>query len=350
MSRRIELKCSPRGMPETRVLLGTGITSGLAEEMGRGSRRRLLVADRQVLDLFPGLDLDTPDVFAVEAGEDSKSLAVLGELLEHMASLELDRGAQVIALGGGSLGDLAGLAASLFLRGVELIMVPTTLLSMVDSSVGGKTAINLPQGKNLVGSFWPASTVWIDPLFLSSLSDGEFLSGMGEVLKAAIGLDPELFATMDQDDFAADPREPERVLSMVEGALRAKVRIVESDPNEGGARRLLNLGHTLGHALERQQDFAIPHGIAVAQGIHHVIDLAAQRGVLDAEAADASRRLLLRYGLPPAERLDWTSLLPFLRRDKKMRDGELGVVLPVARGRCEVHPMSAEAFTGPVAG
>ena len=247
-------------------------------------------------------------------------------------------------VGGGSLGDLGGLAASLWLRGVGLVMVPTTLLSMVDSSVGGKTAVNLPHGKNLVGTFWSAEQVHIDPAFLSTLPESEYRSGLGEVLKIAIGLDAELAAYCEHAADALSARDVTAVDLAVQHALTAKIRVVEADPREGGARRLLNLGHTLGHALEAHSAYTIPHGVTVARGIHHVIDLAERIGHCGAVDAERGRSLLHRFGfaaddLPPA-----TVLRPLLAHDKKRAGQRIHAVLPTGIGRSEVVAMGLDEF------
>jgi 3-dehydroquinate synthase len=267
-------------------------------------------------------------------------------VLVAMAELALDRRATVLAFGGGSIGDLAGLAASLFLRGVRFVQVPTSLLAMVDSSVGGKTAINLPTGKNLVGTFWPAAEVLIDPEFVASLPDAEFRSGMGEVLKTAIGLCAELFALLEAQPNRMLAREPATLGRAIELSVRAKIRVVESDLLERGQRRLLNLGHTLGHALEAASGFTEPHGVAVARGLHFALERAVSRGAIDAASARRCRELLRRYGFEATPLPPWRTLESFLRRDKKTDGRLLHVVLPTGIGQSRIEPMPLDEFIG----
>ena len=251
------LTCKPGDAPPSTVRIGEGV-SDLAIEPDRPGA--FVLADPAVLEHAPRFADGCAGHMTVTGGEDAKTFATLGQVLRRMAQLDLDRGARLIALGGGTIGDLGGLAASLYKRGVELIAVPTTLLAMLDSSVGGKTAVNLPEGKNLIGRIWPASAVLIDPHFLRTLPDAEFTSGLGEAIKMAIGLDAELFELLETQPEAVAAREPEVLEQIILRAVIAKIRVVEEDVHESGPRRLLNLGHTLGHALEMHAESPIPHG------------------------------------------------------------------------------------------
>ncbi|MCC6670432.1 MAG: 3-dehydroquinate synthase [Planctomycetes bacterium] len=336
----IELRCTPAAGPASQILL----ERGLARDAGTLARHvaargtAFLLADPRVLALHGALDGWQGPSLALDAGEGAKTFAALEHVVRAMAAAGLDRGATLVALGGGSLGDLAGLAASIYLRGVDLVQVPTTLLAMVDSSIGGKNAINLPEGKNLVGTVHAARRVLIDPAFLENLPEPEFRSGLGEVLKVALGLDAGLFALLRERRNAVLRRDPDTLVAVIERCVAAKILVVEGDLREQDRRRLLNLGHTLGHALEAHAGFTIPHGTAVARGLHFALDAATRLGVLGAAEAAAAAELLAAYGfactpLPPA-----AELLPFLARDKKCRDGVVTLVLPNGRGTSTLVP------------
>jgi 3-dehydroquinate synthase len=335
----IELRCAPAGLPPSRISIGTGARH-LTAERARDGRSWFAIADRRVAELWP--DALLPRAVGVEllpGGEGAKTVAVLERLLRAMARAGLDRDSGVLALGGGAVGDVAGLAAALYLRGIELVQVPTTLLAMADSSVGGKTAVDLLEGKNLAGAWWPASEVLVDPEFLRTLPDAEVHAGLAEVLKVAIGLDAELFGLCERGRPAILAREPGVIAAILERAIAAKVRIVEQDPRESGPRRLLNLGHTLGHALEAHSGYALSHGAAVGRGLFTALQVGVHLGVLDRAHATRAKALLEAYGfaadpLPPLD-----ALWPFLVRDKKRTGNAVRFVVPTAIGRSEVRPL-----------
>ena len=333
------LRCVPEGAPSTVVHIGVDVAN-LAELATRPGA--FLLADARVLAAHGDRLPFGAGSLALEAGEAVKTFAMLERVLSRMARLGLGRRACLVALGGGSIGDLAGLAAGLFLRGIEFVQVPTTLVAMLDSSVGGKTAINLPEGKNLVGMIWPAGEVRIDVRFLGSLPPSELASGLGEAIKVAIGLDAELFALMEGRREAISTGEPRVMEEVIELAVRAKIRIVEQDPFEAGPRRLLNLGHTLGHALEAHSGWRIPHGVAVARGLHFALDVARQRGTIEAAEARRCRDLLIGYGFAATELPPAPELRPFFARDKKVEDGALHFVLPTAVGASRTERIAVD--------
>lgn len=341
--------CRPSGARATQILVGRGLlpTLGTLVDETCGPERpsgRHWVWDRTLEPLGFAPEVDAEQGTAMEAGEALKSLARVEDLLRILARRQLDRRAELVAVGGGSLGDFAGLAASLYLRGIDVVQVPTTLLAMIDSSVGGKTAVNLPEGKNLVGSVHPPRLVIADMDTLTALPESEFRSGLGEALKMAIGLDRELFELLERDADRVLGRDPDSLREVVVRSIEGKVRVVEADLRESGPRQVLNLGHTWGHALEIHAAFSVPHGVAVARGIHVVLDIARDRGALSNPDHERCRGLLERYGfardpLPPHRELE-----PFLARDKKVRDGDLHLVLPTGVGRCEVAPVPLAAL------
>ena len=230
-----------------------------------------------------------PVVFQVPDGEAYKTLATVGDLYDRFAEARLARSEPVIALGGGVIGDMAGFVAATWLRGVPFVQIPTSLLSMVDASVGGKVAVDLPAGKNLVGAFKQPELVLIDPALLSTLPVGEFRSGLAEVLKAGIINDPALFErlaggrTRDERRERIERRTTSDLVGMIADAVRVKARIVERDPYEMGDRAWLNLGHTFGHALELLSSYTLRHGDAVALGMIAAAEMSAALGYCDAD-------------------------------------------------------------------
>jgi len=340
------LECGGFGMRESRIYIASGLCQDFAARIAGtlAGQRGFLLIDAKVEALHPHLKLESLPGLSLAGGEACKTLQVADRVLSAMAAADLDRDSTLIVVGGGSLGDLGGLVASLFLRGIDLIQVPSSLLSMVDSSVGGKTAVNLKEGKNLVGTFWPAKEVWIDTDLVSSLSATEFRSGMGEVLKIAIGLCPELFALLSAG--IPDLHDSSRLAEIIALSLSAKISVVEDDPRELGSRRLLNLGHSLGHALECASNFTTPHGEAVVQGIFYALDLSEKLGEITSADATACRSLLRSFGYDAAKLPDLEELRGYLQRDKKMRAGQLGAVLPSGRGQSLVRSMSIDEFIG----
>jgi shikimate kinase/3-dehydroquinate synthase len=263
------------------------------------------------------------------AGEAHKTLATVETLYTQFLAAGLDRRSLVVALGGGVVGDVAGFAAATYMRGLPLVQVPTTLLSMVDSSVGGKTGVDLPAGKNLVGAFKQPALVAIDPALLASLPAADFRAGLGEVVKAAVIGDPLLFERMEtgQLDLAW----------LIRQAVAVKVAVVEADPFEQGRRAVLNLGHTFGHAFEVLSDYQLRHGEAIAMGTVVAARLAVELGRCPADVARRIVALLAHLGLPTAApgyepEAVWTAMTA----DKKKQGSRLRFVLPLDIGRVDV--------------
>ncbi len=295
-------------------------------------------------------------VIAIPAGEQSKTPAELVRVLEAMAGLRLTRKDAVIALGGGVVGDLAGLAAALYMRGIRCLQMPTSLLAMVDSSVGGKTAVDLEAGKNLMGVFSQPVGVLIDPEVLRTLPAREIYCGWGEIIKYA-GLDPDVLAAVRQELGSGEDGSglaPLPSVDLIARSIDVKRRIVSEDEKESGARRLLNLGHTAGHAVETASCYALSHGASVAIGMHILTKALVQEGKLPRAMLEDLEALLLKAGLPaslPPELLarpdlDFSTdkLLAIARHDKKSAGSGVNLVLPVAPGRAEVKKVSWEDF------
>ncbi len=274
----------------------------------------------------------------VEEGEAAKTVDAAERLWSAMLAAGGKRDSRLVAFGGGSVGDLAGFAAGCFLRGIAYAQVPTTLLAQVDASIGGKTGVDLPGGKNTVGLFHHPAWVVADTSLLATLPRGELRSGLVEAIKMAALLDAPLFARLEADLDRCLAGDPEALAPVVAGAAAAKVAVVARDPTERGERRLLNYGHTLGHAIEAALAYrGLRHGEAVAYGMLFALRLAERADAAGgspppAGTAARTRALLGRLGLPPLPPLDAASLLPLLRRDKKAREAGLAWVLPSELG------------------
>ncbi len=329
--------------PPYEVVCGAGV---LAEAAHRAAGRSgwAVVIDESLVDLY--LDrLEAPEdvpVLAVPAGEEAKSFTMLEALLELLAEQAFDRGVLLVALGGGAVSDLTGLAASLYMRGVDFLCCPTTLLAQVDASVGGKTAVNLEAGKNLAGTFHQPIGVLADVETLASLPERELRSGLGEVLKTALLGDAALLDVLERDAERILAREPAALAPIVARCVAVKARVVAEDPRESGPRRALNLGHTFGHAIERAAGYgAVPHGEAVAVGIALALELARRLGALaDPALPERARAIAAALGLPTTlaelreagHALAPEALVEAMRVDKKGRGGVPRFVVPVRAG------------------
>jgi 3-dehydroquinate synthase len=269
----------------------------------------------------------TVTLLILPQGERAKSWATVQRLARQLLGGGAHRGTALIALGGGVVGDTTGFLASIYLRGVPLIQVPTTLLAMVDASIGGKTAINLPEGKNLLGTFYQPRLVVIDPEFLATLPPKERLNGLAEVLKAGFIRDRELLSQLSREGLGIF-QHPDELQEVIYRAAHIKAAIVAADSREQDLRRLLNFGHTLGHALEAASGFKLPHGRAVALGMLMALPLSEQLAGLPGEESRWGRELLAGFGysrkLPP---LDRKAVMDALTLDKKRLETGLVFVL-----------------------
>jgi 3-dehydroquinate synthase len=270
-------------------------------------------------------------VVTLPPGESQKALLVASYLYDQLAEARADRKTLVVAVGGGVVGDLAGFVAATWNRGLPLLMVPTTLLAMVDSSVGGKVGINHPRGKNLIGAFHQPVGVWIDTDYLQTLPEREYRSGLAEVVKYGVILDAEFFAYLEEHAPAILAREAECVRHIIARSCRLKADVVERDEREEtGLRAVLNYGHTFAHAFETVGGYgAWLHGEAVAAGMLCASRLAERRGLIGADVTERQLRLLQMFGLPTApEGWPVDELLTTMQRDKKTVAGRLRFVLP----------------------
>lgn len=318
------------------VVVGRGLLDRLGDLLPDlpGAERAIVVCDQAVAELY--LDrtvasLPLPSVhLPIPQGEEAKTLRTAEALYEHLGIQEAHRADPIVALGGGATGDAAGFVAATYMRGVPLVHLPTTLTGQVDAAIGGKTALNLPRGKNLVGAFHQPVAVVADVDCLVTLPGAAFTSGVGEVAKYALAVDPDLLALLEGSTSGILARDPDLLTEVVAACARAKARVVGQDERDTGGRIVLNYGHTLGHAMERVQRFAgISHGEAVATGMMFAAALADSLGVATPGLLGRHRRLLASLGLPhdlpPPDSAE--GLLEAMRMDKKYREGMRFVLL-----------------------
>lgn len=283
-------------------------------------------------------NLPDASVIAVPDGEKYKNMKTLNFILDEMFKLNPDRKSAVIAFGGGVVGDIAGFASSMFLRGVNYIQAPTTLLSMVDSSVGGKTAVNHGSGKNLIGSFYQPKMVWIDTKFLETLPEREYLAGCGEIAKYGYIGGKKIFDFTVENFEKICARDENLCVEAIKKSIEIKAKIVAKDETETGLRALLNFGHTFAHAFEKVYGFGtILHGEAVALGIDCEVKLATRMNLLsknDAKKLNASLKILKKATVP--HKVAASAIYRAMFSDKKKADGKLVFVLPVSAGKCEI--------------
>lgn len=340
----------PRGASS--ILIGAGVAESATAEMAPWLEGRtvFVLSTPTLRRLYPDtvdqwlepaarrVDLEVPD------GEEAKTIDHAARLWQSMLASGGKRDSRLITFGGGTVGDLGGFVAACFLRGIAYAQVPTTLLAQVDASVGGKTAVDMPAGKNTIGAFHHPDWVVVDTRFAATLDPAERRSGLIEVIKMAFLLDPPLLALVERDLESLLAADPGALGPVVAGAVEAKRRIVEADPEEGDRRRLLNFGHTLGHAIESALGYrGLRHGEAVAYGMLFALRLAADRGL---PPGDALRlvRLLGRLGLPDLPSLPSDRLLTLMAGDKKAREDGLVWVLPTRLGEGEMVPLAEDTI------
>ena len=306
--------------------------------------RAFLCADPNVMDILgervtlalasAGLRVQAR---TVPEGETSKSLEVAADLYHWLASERAERAEPLIALGGGCTGDLVGFVAATYARGIPLIQIPTTLLAQIDSSIGGKVAVDLPAGKNLVGAFYPAQRVIIDPDALATLPRPQLIADYAEVIKTAVIFDADLFDLIEASTHRLD--DPTLLAELVERCVRWKAKVVDEDPEDRGIRAILNYGHTIAHAIETVAGYgAYRHGEAVAIGMVGAGRLAQRTGHWSAADLTRQNNLLTAVGLPASfHGIDPAQVLNAMLRDKKVQNGRIRWVLPTTIGRATVN-------------
>lgn len=323
------------------VVTGSGLIASLAPRIqravGRLPRRVFVLTSPEIWALWGKTFLasfaDPPIVLFLPAGEKFKTLSSVERLLREMAAAGGDRGSLLIAFGGGIVGDVGGFLAAIYMRGIACVQVPTTFLAQVDSSVGGKTGVNLPEGKNLVGSFHHPRVVFADIDVLGTLPDRELRAGLMESIKAGIIRDRALVRFMEEhsgDVLGRDPRALEKVIA---ASIRMKAGVVNRDERESGLRMILNLGHTIGHAIEQATRYkALLHGEAVGWGMVAALYLGRRRGTISAVQFERLERLIYLYGPLPPLKVRVASLVAATGADKKNVGGVRRFVLPIGIG------------------
>jgi 3-dehydroquinate synthase len=327
----------------SQVFVGEDFVAGFSDAFASclGKRTTYWIWDEKVFGLWhdrlracgwPGQESDRLILFP--ASEHNKRLASVEKLAERLIHLGADRGSALVAVGGGVTGDVVGFLASIYMRGVPHIQVPTTLLAQVDSSIGGKTGVDLEAGKNLLGAFHQPQVIWMDLRFLETLPPEEFRQGMAEVIKTAMIGDESLWNYLEANAEPLKHRQSEALCHVVAACGMLKAKVVQADEKEAGLRRTLNLGHTVGHALERLSGYQLRHGDAVAMGLVAAAKVAVSLGMLQAEDLVRTEKLCRAWDLPVRipGRFSPEAVLMAMQTDKKVIGGRLHFILPVRIG------------------
>ena len=335
------------------ILIENGILAAIGADLKQRAiaKRYVVVADSYVAELLGGRLMASLAAAGVAAelitfprGEASKHLGTVAELASRLAQLGLDRKDALIALGGGVTGDITGFLAAIYMRGIPFVQIPTTLLAQVDSSVGGKTGVDIPEGKNLVGAFYQPRYVYIDSSVLMSLPVAELLNGLAEVIKYGVIYDAGFFRFLAEQRQAILARDLGVLEEVIARCCEIKGAVVAADEREADLRRILNFGHTLGHAVEAASNYTLAHGLAVGLGMVAACRLAAGKGIFLQDQAEAVCRLIADYGLPteiPAE-FSTGKIKSFLKTDKKTVGGRPFFVLPTEIGKVVITDAVSE--------
>ena len=327
------------------------IKAGLLDEIGADlqkkniAKRYGVIADSHVASLLGNRLMEVLSTAGISAelitfprGEEHKNLATVGGLASKLAQYNFDRQDGLIALGGGVTGDITGFLAASYMRGIPFVQIPTTLLAQVDSSVGGKTGVDIPEGKNLVGAFYQPRCVYIDSRVLKSLPPTELLNGLAEVIKYAVIYDKDFFEFLTQNRQAILDIDLPILESIIHTCCSIKAEVVAADERESDLRRILNYGHTIGHAVEAASDYLLAHGSAVAMGMVAAAELAVAKDMLSLIESDKIRSLIDEYGLPVSipNEYDRQRIKGYLKTDKKAVGGRPFFVLPTSIGRVTI--------------
>lgn len=352
-------------MTETKITVSLGersypiiIRSGLLPDIGSDlparniAKRYGVISDDHVAALYGKTLMNTladagiaAELITFPRGEESKNLQTIATLSSRLAGLGFDRKDGLIALGGGVTGDITGFLASIYMRGIPFVQVPTTLLAQVDSSVGGKTGVDIPEGKNLVGTFYQPRAVYIDTDVLRTLPNDELLGGLAEVIKYGVIADADFFGFLESSRSEIINLDKQIITQMIGRCCEIKAWVVEQDEREGGLRRILNFGHTIGHAIEAASDFQLIHGMAVAMGMCAVSDLAVRANRLEQVHSDRLKALINDFDMPTVipKGLDRERIKGYLKTDKKTVGGRVFYVLPTEIGQVIVTDQVDEA-------
>ncbi len=332
------------------IIIGRNHLSDIGDYVISRGGKVFILSDTNVASIFANTVIDSLvakgydcKLMALEAGEATKNIKSIYPIYSSMLDFNLTRRDLVITLGGGVIGDLGGFVASTYLRGVDFAQVPTSLLAQVDSSVGGKVAVDLPEGKNLVGSFYQPKLVFIDTDVLYDLPDKFYIDGMAEIIKYGCIKDKALFELLEsinsRDEFM------EKVEDIVYTCCDIKRRVVEADERDNGERMLLNFGHTYGHAIEKYYNFSgYTHGQAVAIGMVYITEISERQGQTAAGTSDRIRNILTRYGLPTDDCVKAEKVLRAIKNDKKNLGKKLNVVLLKEIGESYLYATSEDYF------
>ena len=328
------------------VLIGSGLLADAGECLGEivGNRRVFVVTAPSIRQRWSKPLLQSlvkagihAQLLEMQDGEPSKRLATLEKLAEKLVKAGADRGILLIALGGGVVGDVTGFLASIYMRGVDVIQAPTTVLAQVDAAIGGKTGVNLQSGKNLLGTFHQPRAVLIDPAVLATLPAREYRAGLYESLKCGIIGDPGLFRMFEDRRRELLDRDTAVVEKVIADSVRLKASVVSADEREGGLRQVLNLGHTIGHAIEAETRYVqLLHGEAVAWGMIAATHIALSTGKLDSVTAGRITSTILSLGRLPRMKIQTASIVKRLYSDKKTRQGVVHFILPRDIGKVEI--------------
>ncbi|WP_158785729.1 3-dehydroquinate synthase [Granulicella sp. L46] len=329
-------------------LVGARLDALLGGGLKAGKQRAFVVTSPEIDRLWGGkLEGGFPAPLTrlmVPAGEEHKRLATVERLTEELAGLGADRDSVLVALGGGVIGDMTGFVAAMYMRGIRYVGVPTTALAQVDSSLGGKTGVNLAAGKNLVGAFHHPLAVYADIRTLGTLPAEELRAGLQESVKAGIIRDRGLFEFLESESAAVLSGDAEALTRVVAASVRVKAEVVSADEREGGLRMILNLGHTLGHAIEAATGYKqLLHGEAVAWGMVAAVGIAKRRGTVTSEEAERMERVIRAYGPLRGFTAEASELVALTAKDKKNRSGARSFVLPVGIGDAVVVKDVGEA-------
>ena len=336
--RTLKVNLDKKTLSSYEIRIGKGILDRVMLLIAKNHRaaRYVIVTDSNVNRLYGQTVRDGMEraglkasVIEIPAGESSKNISIVMDVAGKLLARGADRETMLVALGGGVVGDLTGFIASVYMRSVPYIQIPTTLIGQLDSAIGGKTAVDLPQGKNLLGTFYQPRAVFADVNFLDTLPDREFCNGLAEMIKYGIIEDESLFRRLEEDMDAVISRDPALLPKMIETCCRIKKSIVEIDEREQGLRRILNFGHTLGHALEAASEYKLSHGEGVALGMIAAARLSTRMNYLPVDESDRVKSVIAKAGLPTTIDAAFSTdeVIRRFRADKKKKDDVIHFVL-----------------------
>lgn len=348
------IKTHVKASSEYDVITGSGIldsVGSLIRERDSKVTKALVVSETNVAPLY--LDRVMASIKAAgieaveliyEAGEQSKNINTIVNMWNKMAENGFTRTDLLVALGGGVTGDMGGFAASTFLRGIKVCQIPTSLLAMVDASVGGKTGIDIPAGKNQVGAFWQPMLVLEDTDCLKTLPDETFTEGMAEVIKYACIMDTKLYDLLvEKKDLGIRIREDAELMEQIVGmCVKDKDYVIEEDEFDNGLRQTLNFGHTIGHVIERNSNFSLPHGVCVAKGMGIIINSAVAKGTLPTDEADKMLELIKAYSLPVDDAITPEDAVSGAMNDKKKRGNTISLIVVNKIGKADIVKMTPD--------